>query len=208
MDQFVTRDTRSPLERALSPRKECKRVDVEGAGGRLRGLALGLRSLTADEITRCAAKARAYLRAAGFRDEDFFSDDGRAYEQLATKAECLALALVSPDDHSPVAKDADEVRKFLEAEEIAQFYELWLDYMDERSPISKAKSWEELEGKLDAMGKGLLPPSWLTRCDAATLRSIVRGLVSRSTTATSTPSSPTSPPSEPGTISVSSSDYP
>ena len=117
----------------------------------------------------------------------------------------LAAALCEPKPpHRALVKDADELRRLLDAPTLQQLFEHWLDWLIERNPISRAKSAEEVEAVLVALGKGTIPTSRLISFDSSTLRSALASLAVQRETLTSSSSSP-SPPST-GTVETPPSD--
>jgi len=204
LDAFVTRDTRSPLRRALGASASgvgaVKVIEFDGCGARLRGVPLALRTLTAGESIRVRTDAHAYLTRQCALSEDAvgYSDAGRALHEFETKLRTIALALVDPSTGLPVCvnakneADADEARTLLESDEIAGLFELFVDWTNERSPI-QSKTAEEVEDLIEALGKATMPMSSLNGYDAATLRCIARALVGRLRAQTNSLSSPTSP---------------
>lgn len=200
-EQFHAAAGTSLLRRALDASRSgraVKAVEFDGCGARLRGIPLALRTLNADENLRVRAAARKWLcEECGFT-EDFLAstEDGEATTGFEVKVRTIALALVEPaPPHRAVAKDADELRGLLDADEIVALFELYIDWVQERSPISSAKSAEEVSALVDAMGKGTLPTRHLSGYDSASLRSIAIELVARLRTRTNSPSSDTSPSS-------------
>lgn len=203
LDAFVTRDTRSPLRRALGASASgvgaIKVIEFDGCGGRLRGVPIALRTLTAGESIKVRTDAHAYLTRQCALSEDAvgYSDAGRALHEFETKLRTIALALVDPSTGAPVCvnakgeADADEARTLLESDEIAGLFELFVDWTNERSPL-QSKTAEEVEGLIEAMGKATMPLSSLNGYDAATLRFIARALVGRLQAQTNSRSSPTS----------------
>ena len=203
LDEFVTRDTRSPLRRALGASASgvgaIKVIEFDGCGGRLRGVPIALRTLTAGESIKVRTDAHAYLTRQCALSEDAvgYSDAGRALHEFETKLRTIALALVDPSTGAPVCvnakgeADADEARTLLESDEIAGLFELFVDWTNERSPL-QSKTAEEVEGLIEAMGKATMPLSSLNGYDAATLRFIARALVGRLQAQTNSRSSPTS----------------
>lgn len=188
----------SPLRRALDASRTGRAVKViefDGCGQRLRGIPLALRTLSADENLRVRAAARKWLcEECGFT-EDFLAstEDGEATTGFEVKVRTIALALVEPAaPHRPVAKDADELRVMLDADEVMALFELFVDWVQERSPISSAKTAEEVSALVDAMGKGTQPTQRLNGYDSASLRSIAKELAARLRTLTNSPSSDTS----------------
>ena len=89
------------------------------------------------------------------------------------------------------------MRGLLEADELVQLFESYADFVAERSPLSRAKSVEEVEAVLSALGKGMIPASRLTSFDSVTLRSALRSLAVQRETLMSSSSSPSSPSTEP-----------
>lgn len=203
LDAFVSRDTRSPLRRALGASASgvgaVKVIEFDGCGGRLRGVPIALRTLTAGESIKVRTDAHAYLtRQCGLSEDAVgYSDAGRALHEFETKLRTVALALVDPSTGTPVCvnakgdADADEARTLLESDEVAGLFELFVDWTNERSPI-QSKTAEEVEAIVEAMGKATMPLSSLNGYDAATLRFIGRALVGRLRTQMNSPFSPTS----------------
>lgn len=196
-DRFITG---SLLAKALG-QGAAPRVIAWGpdAGGRLRALPLAVKTLAADAQLRARASAFRFLTGpCGFADDHLYTKAGESLVDFEVKVQVLASALVEASPpHAPVAKDADELRAMLDPDEVAVLFEHFLDWQEERSPISRATRWEEVEDHLAALGKGSMPASWLAGCDAATLRVMVAELAARWTTATRPNSSPTSPSSAP-----------
>lgn len=203
LDEFVTRDTRSPLRRALGASASgvgaVKVIEFDGCGGSLRGVPLALRTLTAGESIRVRTEAHAYLTRQCALSEDAvgYSDFGRSLHEFETKLRTITLALVDPSTGAPVCvnakgeADAEETRTLLEGDDIAGLFELFVDWQNERSPI-KSKTAEEVEKLVDAMGKATMPLSSLNGHDAATLRFIARELVGRLRSVMNSRYSPTS----------------
>lgn len=204
LDQFITRDTRSPLRKALGASASgvgaVKLVEFPGCGGRLDGVPLGLRTLTAGESIRVRTEAHAYLTRQCSLSEDAvgYSDAGRSLMEFEVKLRTVALALVDPSTCAPVCANAkgeadpDEVRTLLESDEVAGLFELFVDWTNERSPL-QSKTAEEVEKLVDSLGKGSVPSSSLNGYDSATVRSIARALVTRLRGLMSSRSWPTSP---------------
>lgn len=202
----------SLLRRALDASRTgraVKIVEFDGCGARFRGIPLALRTLNADENLRVRADALKWLSSLCGFTEDYLvgTTAGQAIAEFEVKVRTIALALVEPaPPHRAVAKDADELRVLLDADEVAGLFEHYVDWVQERSPISAARSAEEVASLVDALGKGTVPMSRLSGYDSVSLRSIVTELVARSRTQTSSPSSPTSPSSDTATTSSEHSD--
>ena len=194
----------SLLRRALDASRTGRAVKViefDGCGARFRGIPLALRTLNADENFRVRAEALKWLSTTCGFELDFLveTDSGENITEFETKVRTIALALVEPaPPHRAVAKDADEIRVMLDADEVSALFELYVDWVQERSPISAAKTAEEVASVVDALGKGTMPMSRLSAYDSVSLRSIAIELVARWRTQTSSPSSPTSPLSSEG----------
>lgn len=186
-----------------------KVIEFDGSGGRMRGIPLALRTLSADESLRLRAAAVKWLTTScGFTEEFLVgTTDGTAAIEFEVKVRTLALALVEPaPPHDPVARDADELRVLLDADEVTALFELFLDWVQERSPITSARSAEEVTALCDALGKGTSPHASLNGYDSVTLRSIGRELARRLRTLTSSPSSHTQPSSDTETDTSEPSD--
>lgn len=195
----------SPLRKALHASRggpAVRIVEFDGSGGRLRGVPLALRTLTSDESVRLRAQAVTFLRDRCGFSEDYLigTTDGTSITEFEVKVRTLALALVEPaPPHRQLAKDADDLREMFEVDEVSGLFESFIDFVQERSPITSAQSPEEVGALCDALGKGMLPFARLNVCDSASLRSIARELATRLRALTSAPSSPTQPSSDTAT---------
>lgn len=194
----------SLLRRALDASRTgraVKLVEFDGCGQRFRGIPLALRTLNADENLRVRAEALKWLSSSCGFSEDYLvgTTNGESLTEFEVKVRSIAIALVEPaPPHRAVAKDADELRVMLDADEVSALFELYLDWVQERSPISAARTAEEVASVVDALGKGTMPKSRLSVYDSVSLRSIAIELAARLRTQTSSPSSPTSPLSSEG----------
>lgn len=194
----------SLLRRALDASRTgraVKLVEFDGCGQRFRGIPLALRTLNADENLRVRAEALKWLSSSCGFSEDYLvgTTNGESLTEFEVKVRSIAIALVEPaPPHRAVAKDADELRVMLDADEVSALFELYLDWVQERSPISAARTAEEVASVVDALGKGTMPRSRLSGYDSVSLRSIAIELAARLRTQTSSPSSPTSPLSSEG----------
>jgi hypothetical protein len=181
-----------------------------GAGDRFpEGERFAVRSLPAAARMKAATEAERWLRRVGGYDaSELLTETGQAVLQLEGKLRVLGAALVDPDDpgrpfagvgddgRHDLGRAADEIRDLLEAEEIEALFEEWIDFNDERSPLTKARTWAEFEGLLAAVGKGLASRTSLNRYDSASLRFMLRELAARHWTPTKLSSSATSPASD------------
>lgn len=215
MSTFGT-DNRSPLARALPAGISFTVVSPEK--GRLVGVRFALRSLPHVQIGGkggAALSAVKYLTdECGWKDEQLFTELGEAVHDVETQAQVLVRALVVPPPEgavltaanaTPMAKDADDLRSLLEPDEIAWLYREFLRFQHERSPLTRAKTPEEIEAFVDSLGKGTTPPSRLRSCDDAMLLASAEWMAWQLVTLTRRNSSPASPSSAPSDGSVSSS---
>jgi hypothetical protein len=196
-DKYL-RDTRSPLARLLGEAVVPHRAFAfAGAGGRFGDATWAVRALSADERSRSIVDATKWLiETCKWDHASLYSELGEAVLDLESKVRGLAAALVDPADPTkPFVKDADELRKLLEADEIGRLFEELADYTDERSPFSRAARWQEVEGFVEALGKGWTTSTSLSSYDAASLRFMLRELATRHCSRTSPPSSATTSPS-------------
>lgn len=197
IDRYI-KDTRSPLAKLLgdAPVAHRKVEGFEGAGGRFKGVPLALVALSGDVQERATSEAAKHLVAVGFNREDLYTEIGESLFGYEIKVQLLSRALRDGADPTRLfADDADELRKVLEADEVSALFEHLLDYQEERSPLSHARSWEEVEALLVAVGKGLAPATSLNSYDAASLRFMTRELTVRWVRPMRPPCSDTSPPS-------------
>lgn len=206
-------DKRSPLAKALGERVPCKVITVEK--GRLVGVPLALLALSADESQEATIAAHKQLVSErAWEAENLFTEGGTASLNLETAVQFLARALVvppgkevvDPAEVQRVAASPDDLRKHLQADEVSLLWSMYLEHVQERSPLSRAASWEEVEETLEALGKGQVSTFVLSGFDAVTLRFITHELARRLYTPTSSPSSDTSPSSESPPASPGSSD--
>lgn len=200
LDGFI-KDRRSPLAQALGERGFAVKVveDFEGHDGRMKGVPIALRALSNDQRLRCVLAAQRFLHEECGATEYWLEGEvGKGEFDLESQVRLLTVALVEPEfPHACIAKSADDLRKLFDAQEIRQLYELFVDHLAERSPVSRAKSAEEVEAVVEALGKGLIPTSRLTSFDSSTLRSALHSLAVRHWRLMSSSSSPSSPSTEP-----------
>ena len=201
LDGFV-RDTRPSLAKALGDRGVAvKIVDLfDGTEARLDGIPLALRAVPNEARVRAVAAGVKFLTEKCGLTESYLYDTatGGAELDLETKVQLLAVALCEPaPPHAPVVESADGLRALLEADEVVQIFESYADFVAERSPLSRAKSAEEVEAVLSALGKGTLPASRLTSFDSVTLRRALHSLAVRHERLMSSNSSDSSPSNEP-----------
>lgn len=124
------------------------------------------------------------------------------------KVQMLFRALRHPDDtNKPFARSPAELRQ-VHPDEIAALFNAFVQYQDSRSPLDRVKTIEELEGQLDALGKGLIDEDFLNSYDSVTHLSIISWLCKRAfgpADPTKQPSSDTSPASDSSGSSTASS---
>lgn len=200
-------DNRSPLAKAIGERVPAKTVTLDR--GRLAGVPMALRSLSAGALQQASRDALKYLTETGWRDEHLFTELGKSALNTETAVRILAAALVVPpaadtgkvSDLEMFTSGPDQVRALLEPDEITLLFNEFCGWQEERSPISRAKSWEEVEDFVEALGKGAVPTSRLLSFDTSSLCFMLREVAARWTTATRRPSSGTSPFGEPGPTS-------
>lgn len=210
-------DKRSPIAKALGDRVPVKPVIVER--GRLKGVPLALRWLSQDELQKARRAANERMtEVLAWKEENLFTEAGEEDVETERATQVLALALVVPpaeDTVSPraaqrFAASADELREYLDKQEIALLWRMWCDFEVERSPLSTAKRLadgslamtEAMEATLRALGEARVSSYALHGYDTVTLRFIVTELAARlCSTPTSSPSSATSPSSEPADTS-------
>lgn len=194
------KDVRSPLSRLLGQAPlALKAIEgFEGASGRFRGTPLAVRALSGDDQERATAEAAKHLVATcGFERADLYTEIGEGLFTYEVKVQLLARALYVPGPSPvPFAASAEELRRLLEPDEVAELFERFLDWQEERSPLRRARSWEEVESFLEALGKGWTAPTSLSSYDAASLRFMLRELAVRWVKLTKPPSSDTLPPND------------
>lgn len=196
-------DKRSPLARALGDRIPARVVKVEG--GRLVGIPLALLALSMDDSQDATIAAhKHFTEAKAWAEENLFTEGGAAALSMEVAVHILARALIVPPGKEMVsvaevqriAAGPDELRRLLLPDEIKLLWGMYLDHMEQRSPLSRAQTWEEVEGTLEALGKGQVSTFVLSGFDSATLRFIVtEAAVKMYARPTSSPSSGTSPSS-------------
>lgn len=198
-DPFV-KDTRPSLAKALGDRGVAVHIIDGLEGSRLDGIPLALKAVSNDVRAKAVAGALKFLTGKCGMDPEYLygTEDGRAERELETKVQILAHALVEPaEPHAPIVKDADNLRELLDATELQLIFEVYVDWLATRSPLSQARSLEEVETVLAALGKGMIPASRLTSFDSSTLRSALHSLAVQHARLMSSNSSPLSPSTEP-----------
>lgn len=194
---------RRPHKRfVLGISRDAERLDMEFA----------VRALSVEEQQTARAEALRYLTATcGWSREDLVTETGETALNLEIMVQLLARALVDPENpDAPCAADlsatmsgatapeawreaASRVRKLLDADEVNACFEHLVAFQVERSPLDSAKSVAEIKEMVEALGKGLLAPSRLARCDRTTLTRIIDALAAEKRTWTTPSSSATSP---------------
>jgi hypothetical protein len=200
LDRFIT-DNRSGLAKLVGDGPVPHRAfPFPGAGGRFgEGTRFAVRALDAESKSRALANAVTWLTTKGGWTRDaLYEQNGAAVLDLECKVQVLARALVQPDDaRKAFVSGPDELRKLLESDEIAALFEQYLDYEEERSPLAKLRSWEEVEPALVAVGKGYATKTSLLRFDSATRLYMLHCMAEQLFgTPTTPPSSDTSPASD------------
>ena len=202
LDGFV-RDTRTSLAKALGDRGVAvKIVDLfDGTEARLDGIPLALRAVPNSVRVKAVADALRFLtgpKCAMSEEYLYGTPDGQYELDLETKIQVLSVALVEPaPPHAPVCESADGLRELLDAIELEQLFGVYSDWTASRNPIGRAKSLEEVEAVLSALGKGMIPPSRLMSFDSSTLRSALHSLACQRERLMSSSSSPSSLSTEP-----------
>jgi len=208
-------DKRSPLAKALGGRVAYLRV--RAPKGRLADVDMAVRSLPQGEITAALRAALRYLtEECGWKEEHLYTELGEGAHDGESQLQVLAKALVVPPAESdegtaiaetcePLVASVEELRLLLMPDEIAFLFQAFARWQQERSPISRARSAEEVEAYVDALGKGVIPISWLKSCDNASLLAIATELAVQHMTSTNLSSSDTSPSSEPNESGLSTS---
>ena len=208
--QFA-KDTRTPLAKALGDRGVQVHIieGFDGSGGRFDGIPLALRAVPESVRVKAVADALAFLTGpkCGMSEEYLYgTSNGAAELDLETRVQILATALVDPEPpHPRLVDSADSLRELLDATELSQLFDIYVDWLATRNPISQAKSLAEVEAVLTQLGKGMTPPCRLTSFDSSTLRSALHSLAVKLERLTSSNSSP-SPPSTGPAATLSSDD--
>ena len=200
LDRFIT-DKRSGLAKLIGDSPIPHRVFAfAGSGGRFgEGTQFAVRALGGEGKMRALADAIAWLTTKGGWPRDaLYEQNGAAVLDLESKVQVLTRVLVDPSDPSKsFVASADELRKLLEPDEICALWEQFLDFEDERSPLAKLRTWEEVEPELVAVGKRYARPTSLLRFDFGTRQFMLQCMAERLfSTPTKLPSSDTSPQSE------------
>jgi len=200
-------DKRSPLAKALGERVPFRRLEL--TTGRLAGIPIAIRSLSAQQITDATREAVRYLSEAGWTDDHLFTELGESIFNMETCVQILARALIVPpgsdlvkhEEVTLLTSGPDQVRALLDPDEITLLDREFNAFQAERSPLSRATKWEEVQDLMEALGKGQVPSSRLSVFDDTSLRFIVTELAARLMSATRALSSPTSPSSAPSPTS-------
>lgn len=173
--------------------------------GRLKGTQFAVRWVPAEARRNATDDARKYLLDRGWAPEDLYSGPGAIALEFEARVRLLAQAIVNPlNVDEPGCGSPDELRKLLDADEIAFLWEQFDGFCAERNPWRHWKNAAEFEADVDAFAKGLMPATWLLSFESASLRSIATSMASRLRARTKDSSSATSSPSESGSESTSS----
>lgn len=200
------KDKRSAFQKAIGGSEIAHQVvEFLGAGERFKGVPVAVRSLSAETILRADAAAVRACEAMGYKPEELYTEAGEDALKFERKVQTLAHACVDPADPSqPFFASADEAR-MLEPDEVHVLYNHFTEWQASRSPIEHADTWEEVEARLTALGKGTIPRAWLSTFDASSLRFMLYELAVRCATRTNSSSSPTSTTPDPAPGSENSS---
>jgi hypothetical protein len=151
-----------------------------------------------EQLASVGAAIRFLCETCGFDRQDLFTDIGSAALDLESKVQALAVGLVDPADaRKAFAKDAAEVRRIFEADEVERLFNELSDFTLQRSPLSRAADNAEVQALIVAVGKGLAPKTKLLAFDFATLVSITHSLACQLYAPTRDSSSPSRPSSDP-----------
>lgn len=142
--------------------------------------------LTNLELAQAHRAALDFLRASlQLKELGLESDIGDA----ELTVQMLAVALRDPANPSEPFASAAELRGALSADEITAAFHAYLDFADERSPIRKFRSAEEVGAFVDAVGKGSIPRTELISYDTVSLATALLFAAARSPTSTKRSSS-------------------
>lgn len=197
-DTFVT-DKRSKLARLVGDAPIAHRpFEFAGSGGRFGNARFAVRWVSAETRQRAVVDAVKYLtKKCGWDPSDLYTSLGEAVLDLESKVRMLAAGLCDPDDPTKTFVDGpDELRGLLDSDEIAALFEQLNDFIEERSPFKKVRTWEEVEGFVAALGKGWTKPNSLNSLDSASRNFMLLELARRQYSRMTPPSSDTSPPSD------------
>ncbi len=163
--------------------------------GRLEGYDLAVRAISVEETEIAHAEAiKRMTSLGGWTREDFLNDTGEALFSQELRLQILARAMVDPQDaNRAFAQSADELRRYLEADEVSAIFDEFTVFQRSRSPLREARSLEEVREVADSLGKGLIAETSLQRYDAPTLRAIAIELAAWARARTRPSSSATSP---------------
>lgn len=200
LDKYIT-DRRSGFAKLMGDAPVAHRAfPFAGAGGRFGdGAVWAVRALDSEQKMKAMNDAFTWLTTkGGWQRDALYEQNGAAVLDLEAKVQVLARAVVDPKDpRSRFFAGPDEVRKGLEADEVGALFEQYLDFEEERSPLAKLRTWEEVEPALVAVGKGYATKTSLLRYDSATRLFMLQCMAEhRYGTPTTPPSSGTSPASD------------
>ncbi len=173
-----------------------KTVTFPGERGAAAGAKVTLWNLTDHESRTARLEAIKYLvDVCKLSELHLAHDPALADEEV--KTQLLWRALRDPDEPlRPFASTVNKLRVHLTPDEREALFAAYLEFVDERSPIRRIRSDEELDGLAEALGKGETGEITLSSYDTASLRTIVRELASRCRRLTRRLSSGTSSPIE------------
>lgn len=174
----------SPLVKLMGTgQRPMRTVDFPGERGK--GVAVGIWNLLQYETQQARLDAVKWIQeVCKVPDSALLADASLADEE--TKNQLLFRALRDPQNPSaPFASTVNELRTLLTPDERDALYTQYLDFVDERSPLRKLKSAEEIDQIVTALGKeGSVGKTFLAYYDSVSLRSICLILAERCVTLT------------------------
>lgn len=166
-------------------------VELDRRWGPLAGQRLGIKGLAAQDLMEASAAAVRWCEEVNkIEARHLYSDLGEGNLQVETQVQILSRALVSPEASGERLVDGpDDVRSLFSPEQVSWLFERFSEWQAERSPYDVVLDPERIEQIADELGKGYRPTTWLSSCDAGTVKRISAALVARLLRQTSQPSS-------------------
>lgn len=170
------------VSQLLAGRRAVQRYDFPGTERDEEPLHVGIRVLSDAEYDTARCSAQFYLEKCArraSRDEAAFLRADPDFLQRETIRQALSIAVRDPESDGPFFASVEQVRK-LDGVTISRLWAIYNDHEDQIAPLVNLDE-EQVAQLRDALKKGQGARS-LAAFAPATLRSLVRSLVSQSST--------------------------
>jgi hypothetical protein len=163
----------------INDQRPIRVIVFPGERGKQHNLSVGIWCLSRHELAEAEREAAKYLQdICKVSDAQLAVGTSLAEEEI--KVQLLFRALRDPKEPTrQFFKEIMHLRTRLYADEITALYSAYLEFVEERSPLRKCVSSEEIDQLVDSLGKGLPANSVLSFYDTSSLKNIVEELAAR-----------------------------